>query len=297
MNQKQHVDRPLIKFEARTAYSKNWQVILFSILIIFAIQLILNLLKNHFLPQLNITIPIEVMDDYDAFSAWAENFWKTYPHRWDINSGIIAALLGLLSLIILTPLSFGFLETCSKVLNNEQTSIFAMFRWCTSFKKIFCSIALTIVIGIFIFLWSILFMLPGIILYLCAFMIPNLSITSYLTLVTWGTILIFVGIFVSFIRTASYIMARCLFASDPTLGIRGALKECRKVSKGRHTEYFVLCLSFILWLIASNLTYGIVGLYATPYFYMTTILFIKNVKNPTEVPPDIHIPLHMPWEQ
>ena len=297
MNQKQRVNRPMIKLEAKAAYSKNWQVLLFSALIISAIQLILNILKNHFLPQLTITIPMEIMNDYDAFVAWAENFWKTYPQRWDMISGIIAILLNLLSLIILTPLSFGFFEICSKVVNHEQTNLNNMFYWCTSLKKILRSIGLTIIIGIYTALWSVLFMLPGIALYLCAFLLPNLSLSAFFALLLCGTALILFGAFATAARTVSYITARCLLASDPDLGIRGALKECRKISKGRHMEYFVLCLSFILWLVASNLTYGIVGLYATPYFYMTTMLFIRDVKNPHVTPPDMHIPLHMPWEQ
>lgn len=96
---------------------------------------------------------------------------------------------------------------------------------------------------IFLFLWSLLFVIPGI------------------------------------IKSFSYAMVPYILADDPSLSAREAITLSRKMMNGNKWKLFVLDLSFIGWIILSVFTLGILGIfYVNPYIYSTYAEFYNTLK-------------------
>ena len=98
--------------------------------------------------------------------------------------------------------------------------------------------------SLFIFLWSLLFIIPGI------------------------------------IKAYSYTMTPYILAKYPEIPAKEALKLSMKIMNGRKMEFFILQLSFVGWAILSGLTFGLLAIfYVVPYIMITEVLWFKNVMN------------------
>lgn len=86
---------------------------------------------------------------------------------------------------------------------------------------------------IFVFLWSLLFWIPGI------------------------------------IKSISYSQMFYLLAEDEDLEAADAQKKSMELMEGHKWEYFVLCLSFIPWYLLCVITLGLAAIYVSPYVQTT----------------------------
>ena len=96
--------------------------------------------------------------------------------------------------------------------------------------------------NIFIFLWSLLFVIPGI------------------------------------IKSFSYAQMPYILMDHPEMGWKEALEESKRMMNGHKMDYFVLLLSFIPWLLLCGITFGIAFLYVGPYMQMTCVNFYRGLK-------------------
>lgn len=113
-------------------------------------------------------------------------------------------------LIIGSTISVGLLGYSLNFVKRQEklSDLFVAFR---SFKSFFKFILLNILIGIKVFLWSLLFIVPGII-----------------------------AIF-------RYSQANFILLENPDIKVSDSLKESSKIMKGHKLQYFGLSLSFIGW--------------------------------------------------
>lgn len=88
---------------------------------------------------------------------------------------------------------------------------------------------------IFVFFWSLLFVIPGIVKYY------------------------------------SYSMMFFLSAEFPDVSVRKTMQISKVITKGHKMDLFILDLSFLGWFILTGLTCGIAGLYVVPYYNMTKV--------------------------
>lgn len=103
-------------------------------------------------------------------------------------------------------------------------------------------ILLAIVQYIFIFLWSLLFIVPGI-------------IAAY-----------------------RYRFALYNLCENPEMGVMEALNMSKAQTRGHKWELFVLDLSFIGWSILCSLTLGILSIWIMPYMQQTDIGYFEAIK-------------------
>ena len=101
---------------------------------------------------------------------------------------------------------------------------------------------LSILIGFFTSLWSMLFVIPGI------------------------------------IKSFSYSMAPYVLAENPTMTAREALRVSKYITQGHKFEIFVLQLSFFWWHLLGALTWGIAYIYVIPYMNATMANFYYSIK-------------------
>lgn len=117
--------------------------------------------------------------------------------------------------------------------NREGPAALENFVFC--FKSNYVNILKTMfMMFLFIFLWSLLFVIPGI------------------------------------VKAYEYRLVPYLLAENPDMDYHDAIETSRRMTDGQKGDIFVLDLSFIGWGIVSGLTCGIVGiLWVMPYMAQT----------------------------
>ncbi|MEL7624609.1 MAG: DUF975 family protein [Clostridiales bacterium] len=101
----------------------------------------------------------------------------------------------------------------------------------------------------------------------------GLSIIKGVFILLWGLLLIVPGIIAAY----RYAMTDYLLAENPDLGIMEAINKSKEMMKGHKAGLFCLQLSFIGWAILSALTFGIGFLWYNPYYYAAETAFYLHL--------------------
>ncbi len=173
------------------------------------------------------------LNSADSISKFLEN-----PNSF--NFGIPQIISSILSILVSAFLALGSVSYFLKVSRNENVTFKELFSK-TSLWLLY--IGVTIMTSIFIGLWSLLLIIPGI-------------IASY-----------------------RYSMVNYIMVDNPELGVFGAIKRSKEIMVGHKMDLFILQLSFIGWLLLSMLTLGILMLYVTPYMNVTFANFYNSIKD------------------
>ena len=205
-----------IKKEARQSLTTNWGKSVFVVIIFFAIQM---LLVN------GVTIAI-----YGGFEEWQDPY----------NTSIGAELYGLIMSILLTPLSIAFSWFFLDITRDKAGSIRKLFSIYTKPGKCVKLFLTALLEGIYIFLWSLLLIIPGI------------------------------------IKTLSYSQTYYILKDHPELSPNEAITASKNRMQGKKGKYFLLNLSFIGWMFLSILTLGIGFLWLAPYMSTSLATFYEE---------------------
>ena len=142
--------------------------------------------------------------------------------------------------IIGGPLMLGLTGYFLRLSRNQDTKIEDVFD---SFSEHFLqSFLLYLMTGIFTFLWSLLFVIPGI------------------------------------VKSYAYSMAFYVKRDNPTYDWKQCLDESQRIMRGYKWKLFCLQLSFIGWAIVCVFTFGIGTLWLTPYMNAATANFYESIK-------------------
>lgn len=187
--------------------------------------------------------------------AWA-TFRKsdTYGSRWGgailafiiigiLNSVLSGFIVGILAAL---PLTMGLYAMYLNMYKDNEWSvgdIFSSFR--NGMDYYLNSFLLLFVNSIFIFLWSLLFVIPGI------------------------------------IKTFSYSMSPYILIDNPVMTAGEARRKSIEIMKGNKWKLFCLQFSFIGWILLSILTFGILFLWVIPAMEMSKIAFYKEISGNT----------------
>lgn len=104
------------------------------------------------------------------------------------------------------------------------------------------SVVTSLLVSLFSFLWTLLFIIPGI------------------------------------IKSYSYSMTFYILAENPQMSATEAITESRRLMNGHKMEYFILNLSFIPWILLTLVTFGVAAIYVAPYISLTTTNFYQELK-------------------
>ena len=173
--------------------------------------------------------------------------------NWGIAIGIWVVYLVLGAAIAFTfigpiilsgVLAFGVMAAYLTLVRTKSTSFETLFSGFSNFGT-------TCVVGIlqtiFLSLWSLLFIIPGI------------------------------------VKTYSYSMTYYVLHDNPNLSASEAITESRRMMNGYKGKLFCLDLSFIGWFLLSALTLGLLGFYVLPYYNAARARFYEALKNKTTV--------------
>lgn len=96
-----------------------------------------------------------------------------------------------------------------------------------------------------------------------------------LWIVLWSLLLIVPGI----IKALGYSLTWFIMNDKPELTAQQAMAESEKLMKGKRGRLFVLFLSFLGWSLLIPLTLGIILIWLAPYMAATMVGFYEDLKN------------------
>lgn len=147
--------------------------------------------------------------------------------------------VGAVALLILGgPLVVGYKMIAKNAMNGETVKIDTLFD---GFKDFTRTLVLYLLNTIFVFLWTLLLIVPGI------------------------------------IKSYSYSMSYYILIDNPDLSSDEARKKSMEMMKGHKWKLFCLDFSFIGWGILCVLTFGILSFWIQPYQECARVKFYNNL--------------------
>ena len=104
---------------------------------------------------------------------------------------------------------------------------------------------------------------------------PLLSVISGFFIGLWTLLFIIPGI----IKSYSYAMSTFLLVNEKTLGPVDAITKSRQLMNGKKSQLFALDLSYLGWYILSLFTFGILSIWVSAWHQTARTLFFKDVYN------------------
>ena len=152
----------------------------------------------------------------------------------------------LLSLLFLSPLQVGYYNTFKRLHREGDTGLVGNL-FSQGFGNWGHIVLGQLLMGIFIFLWSLLLIVPGI------------------------------------IKAYSYAMTPYILVDRPELSVHDAIRLSGRMMSGRKLDLFCLHLSFIGWMLLCILTLGIGILFLSPYMMTAQAAFYQDVRSDYEM--------------
>lgn len=135
---------------------------------------------------------------------------------------------------------------------NEKIKAGDIFSGFQNYGKV---LWLCIITSFFIFMWSLLFYIPGI------------------------------------VKSYAYSLAPYILAENPNMTAREALRESKRLTYGHKGDLFVLDLSFIGWHLLSPLTLNILNIWLVPYIEATWANYYVEIKKAKSQVPQENQPM------
>lgn len=153
---------------------------------------------------------------------------------------VVALVAGLVRIFLFSPLEVG----CQSFFLRNAEAPAELGELKRGFHPYWRSVGTMFLTKLFLFLWTLLLIVPGI------------------------------------VKSYSYRMVPYILADQPDVSGRDAISLSRQMMDGHKWNAFLLDLSFIGWILLSCLTLGLVGVfYVNPYMFCTDAELYRELKN------------------
>ena len=196
----------------RNALSGKWKV---AILTVLVYTLILNLPYEI----LNALFGVNLTDMMYGSNAYQGIDADIYSDMY-YGAPAVSPLAGVYLLLVTGPLQLGVSLFFLAMFRRQLVAVSDIFLGFEKFSK---ALGLLLFQALFIMLWSMLFVIPGI------------------------------------IAALRYSQAFFILADDPEKGIRQCMNESKAMMKGNKGKYFCLMLSFIGWILLASIPASVVN--------------------------------------
>lgn len=151
---------------------------------------------------------------------------------------VVVIVYAVVALVIGSAVGVGYAKFNLDLVDWKGAKIETMF---SRFNTIKTAIAANLLRALYVTLWTLVFVIPGI-------------VAGY-----------------------SYAMVNYVMAENPGLTAREALRESKRLMDGNRFRLFCLELSFIGWIVLGILTFGIALLWIVPYMQTTLAAFYRDI--------------------
>jgi len=144
------------------------------------------------------------------------------------------------AMLVVPVLTVGYMSCCLRMVRGEKVEIGDLFSGFNNFGH---NLGGYYWMALWIFLWSLLCYIPGI------------------------------------VKSFSYAMTPFILMDEPDIEAKEALEKSKQMMEGHKAELFVLYLSFIGWALLATFTCGIVGFfYVYPYMALASAVYYDLLK-------------------
>ncbi|WP_259463319.1 DUF975 family protein [Streptococcus iniae] len=224
--------RAELKREAKEALKGNWGWAIQITFLPMLLVVFINVMLNYFIDRSISTIGLDgelVLTSTGLF---------------------FSLILSIIYIIVLTGLEVNFENAFLNLIRGKKTSFTPAMSYAFTQRRFGKFFLTNLVMGIFVYLWLLLLVIPGI--------IKSLSYSQ-----------------------ANYILIDQIENGDE-VSVTGPITKSRAMMDGHKWEFFVLQLSFIGWsFLALFLTFGIGFIWLSPYIMATTAAYYDNLKAET----------------
>lgn len=158
-----------------------------------------------------------------------------------------SAIGSIISIIISGPFALGLTIVSLYVVRGVKISVNDMFE---GFKQFLNAFLANLINGIFIVLWTLLLIVPGI------------------------------------IKAYSYSMTYYILSDNPVLTANEARKQSMELMRGNKWRLFCLNFSFIGWIILCVITLGILSFWISPYIQSSVAAFYEEISGSKIIAPE-----------
>jgi uncharacterized membrane protein len=181
---------------------------------------------------------------------YRQSAWKKLDKKWGVAIlsylvysliyGAVSSFTGIGGLIVGGPLVIGYIAIILTIVRGGDAKIEQIFD---NFSGRFVSnMALFVLQYLYTFLWTMLFIIPGI------------------------------------VKSYSYAMSYYIMCDNPEMGANEAITRSREMMNGHKWQLFCLRFSFIGWILLSILTFGVLMIFVAPYMQAAEAEFYENLK-------------------
>lgn len=182
-------------------------------------------------------------------------FWAIMGTVLAVAFGI-GLVFGIAFFILGSIVSPGYAKFNLNLIDGENAEINDLFKYFSNWKSV---ILANLLRSVYIFLWSLLFIIPGI------------------------------------IATYAYAMVPYILSENPELTAREACERSKQLMDGNKARLFCLTFSFIGWSILCAFTCGIGNIVLTPYIEASVADFYREISDTRPIPdPDETTPIYIP---
>ena len=178
----------------------------------------------------------DLLDAYNTATPAEQKIFATVG-KVGLGAVTIGVLGAILRLLIGGAVSFGYATFNLNLVDDREASFGDLF----SKMHIGKGFLMNLLMGLYILLWTLLFIIPGI------------------------------------IKSFSYAMTPYILAENPMLTVNEAITKSRKLMNGNKWRLFCLSLSFIGWDLLAALTFGIADLWINPYKECARAAFYRQI--------------------
>lgn len=152
----------------------------------------------------------------------------------------IGFIITIAFMVLEIGLSYFYLNFVDKGQIDYKDILFTFKR--KDINVFFNHLGTILVMVLIIFLWSLLFLIPGI------------------------------------IKAIAYSQALYIKAEKPDTEVMECLRESEELMRNHKMEYFILQLSFIGWYLLIGITFGLAYIYVGPYLSTTNTLYYRQLR-------------------
>ncbi|MGI8369100.1 DUF975 family protein [Priestia megaterium] len=145
--------------------------------------------------------------------------------------------------IVFSPLLMANYWAFLGLARGESVQLGHLFKTFQDFGLYVKSLGIYVLITLYVMLWSLLLLIPGI------------------------------------IKALAYSQTYYICKDNPTYSMNQAITESRRLMNGYKGQYFLLLLSFLGWFLLSIITLGIGFLWSIPYLSASLARFYENLLN------------------
>ncbi|MEA4921564.1 MAG: DUF975 family protein [Clostridiaceae bacterium] len=179
---------------------------------------------------------------YWLFSFFDESHYHFFETLNFFQSSYLTILTVVLS-IVFGLLDYGYEYYCLQASRGRDVTYADLF---SGFNQPLRIIIANLIIGVKVFLWSLLLVIPGI------------------------------------IAAISYSQTYRILADNPDISASEAISRSVRIMYGHKGDWFILQLSFFWWYVLSSLTYSISSIYSEPYARCANSFFYEDISASAE---------------